>query len=130
MLSNLRRNKMINKNEKELIKQIRNYYAENTKEKSNLEKLKDLDKKVKIPALVFTYIFGVIGSLILGTGMCFAMKIIGNSMILGILIGIIGIVMISINYLLFKSILNKRKEKYADEIISKSNELLNETEKN
>lgn len=121
---------MTNKNEKELIKKIKNYYSDEKREKSQVEKLKDLDKKVKMPAFIFAYIFGIIGSLILGTGMCFAMKIIGDIMILGIFIGIIGIVMVSINYYLFKAILNKRKEKYADEIIEKSNELLNETEKN
>ena len=111
-----------------------NFYAEklineySTKETTKLDELKALDKKVKSPAKTFAYIFGSVGSLILGTGMCLAMQIIGGStllMILGIVIGIIGIAMVSATYPLFLRVLSSRKSKYAGEIIKKSNELLN-----
>ena len=121
---------MTNQNEKELVKRIRNYYIDENKQYSKLEELKLLDKKVKLPALIFAYIFGTLGALILGTGMCLAMKIIGDFMALGIIVGIIGIVMVSVCYYLYKLILNKRKSKFADEILKKSNELLNETDEN
>lgn len=111
----------------------KNYAEKMIKEYSNpqqtkLEELKSLDKKVKMPALVFAYVYGVIGSLILGVGMCLAMEIIGKTtplMILGIAVGLVGIAMVSSTYPIYHKILSKRKSKYSKEIISKSNELLN-----
>ena len=103
-------------------------YSDNDTEVSKLDELKSLDSKVKVPALVFTYVFGTIGSLILGLGMCLAMQIIGKTiplMIVGIVIGLVGIAMVAINYPLYQKILASRKKKYAELIISKSNELLN-----
>lgn len=113
---------------------MENKYAEklikeySTKESTELDELKALDRKVKTPARVFAYTFGSIGALILGVGMCLAMKIIADStlwMILGLIIGIVGIVMVSINYPIYKTILNNRKSNFSSEIIAKSNELLN-----
>ena len=92
------------------------------KDDSKIVALKKLDRKAKLPAEIFTYSFGIIGALVLGVGMCLSMKIIGNQttlmVILGIIIGIIGIVMVSINYPIYKkmlentiiSICNKIKE--------------------
>ena len=103
-----------------------NEYSE--KKVTKLDELKALDSKVKRPALIFAYIFGTIGSLVLGVGMCLAMKIIGGTtplMIIGIIVGLIGIAMVSTTYPIYAKILKSRKAKYADEIISKSNELLN-----
>ncbi len=93
---------------------------------SKLDELKALDRKVKRPAEIFAYTFGVVGSLVLGTGMCFAMKIIGSSMPLGIVIGLVGIAMVSVNYLAYKKILGARKKKYAQQIVELSNEILNQ----
>lgn len=98
------------------------------KEASVVDELKVLDSKVKRPAYIFAYVFGSIGTLVLGLGMCLAMQIIGGTiplMVVGIVIGLVGIAMVSINYPLFQKILKSRKAKYAEDIIEKSNELLN-----
>lgn len=98
------------------------------KEVTKLDELMALDKRVKLPARIFAYIFGILGSLVLGTGMCFAMNVIGNTtklMILGIIVGCIGILLVSLTYPIYKKMLSSRKEKYANEIIEKSNQLLN-----
>ncbi len=94
--------------------------------KTKLDELKALDRKVKRPAEITAYSVGSIGSLVLGTGMCFAMKVIGNMMPLGIVIGVAGIAIVTANYFLYKKILKSRKNKYAQEIIDLSNELLHE----
>ena len=60
------------------IQKIRSSYEE--REITKLDELKALDKKVKRPAQIFAYVYGSISSLVLGTGMCLAMKVIGNSM--------------------------------------------------
>ena len=107
----------------ETIERIRASYTE--KEVTKLDELKQLDKKVKCPAQIFAYVYGSVSSLVLGTGMCLAMKIIGNSMALGIIIGVVGIALTLTTYPIFKTILKKRKEKYASQIFELSDSLLN-----
>ena len=99
------------------------------KEDSKVKALKRLDKKVKLLPTIFTYVFGVIGALILGVGMCFSMKIFGDSttyFVIGIVIGIIGIILVSINYPIYKLLLEKRKQKYACDIITLAKEIAEE----
>lgn len=87
----------------------------------NEEDAKALDRKVKVPCYAFTYTYGVLGALILGVGMCLAMKVIGDGsmlmMVLGIIIGLVGIAMVSTNYPIYKAMLRSRKEKYAAQIL-------------
>ncbi len=109
--------------ENKKIEAIKAQYA--AKENTKLDQLKALDKKVKRPAQIFTYTFGTVGALVLGTGMCLAMKVIGNSMPLGIVIGVAGIAMVSANYWLYKKWLGARKRKYAKQVIQLSDNLLN-----
>lgn len=103
---------------------IREQYTE--KKKTKLHDLLELDRKVKRPAEIFAYVFGVIGALVLGLGMCLAMEVIGDMMIVGIVIGVVGIAMVSANYFLYAKILASRKSKYAGEILALSNEILGE----
>lgn len=102
---------------------IRNQYVEHKETK--LEELQKLDSKVKRPAQVFAFVFGSIGALVLGVGMCLAMKVIGDMMPLGIVVGCVGIAMVSINYLIFKKIEKSRKDKYSNKVLSLTDELLN-----
>ena len=90
------------------------------KESSKLSALKKLDKMAKLRATIFTYTFGIVSSLLFGTGMCLAMQVIGSGlagMILGIAVGIAGIVGCGVNYPLYKKMLEKDKAKYAYEIV-------------
>ena len=105
------------------VKKIQGEYL--PKERTKLDELKALDKKVKLPAEVFAYSFGSAGALVLGTGMCLAMKVIGDMMLLGIGVGLVGIAMVTANYFLYKKILKSRKQKYAKEIVELSDSLLN-----
>ncbi len=114
---------MNNDYQKREAKRIREQYVE--KEETKLEQLRRLDRKVKLPAEIFVYSFGIIGSLVLGLGMCLAMKVMGDLMALGIVIGCIGIIMIGINYPSYKKMLNSRKKKYGKQIIDLSDSLIN-----
>ena len=109
-----------------IARKIRTQYTE--KENTTLDELKGLDRKVKRPATVFGYIFGTVGALVLGAGMSLAMEVIGNSMLLGIGVGLIGILMVAVNYPLYQSILGKRRKKYAKEIIKLSDKIMTEGE--
>lgn len=120
----------MNQKEKEFIVQkIRTQYTE--KENTQLDALKELDKKVKRPANVFAYIFGSISAIIMGSGMSLVMTDVGtiigikNPMFPGIIIGIAGMILALLNYPIYKKILNSRKKKYADEIIKLSDNIMN-----
>lgn len=102
---------------------IRREYEQ--KQKSKFEELKQLNKKVKRPADVFAYTYGSVSSLVLGTGMCFAMKVIGQSMLLGIGVGLLGIALAATTYPLYKLILNARRSKYSYQIFELTDQLLN-----
>ena len=108
--------------------QIANEYA--PKQTSKVKALKRLDAKAKNPANIFTYTFGIVSSLILGTGMSFAMGVIGGGsflmVALGIAIGCVGIVGVLVNYPIYKKILAKSKNKYASDIIKLASEIVNE----
>ena len=98
---------------------IANEYA--PKETSKVKALKRLDKKAKSPANIFAYTFGVAMSLVLGVGMCLSMQVLGDgstvSFVLGIIIGLVGIVGVSVNYPIYKKLLENGKKKYAFDII-------------
>ena len=108
--------------------QIANEYA--PKQTSKVKALKKLDAKVKNPARSFAFTVGIVSSLVLGTGMSLAMGVIGDNsllmMALGIVIGCIGILGVSVNYPLYKKILTNQKNKYASDIIRLANEIVNE----
>ena len=116
--------------EETLIKGIRARYE--AKETTKLDELKALDKRVNNPAHVFAYVFGTVGALVLGVGMCLAMQIIGGlvmfgmsvDMVAGVVIGLVGIAMVSTNYFIHTALLEKRRRKYAEQIIALSNTIL------
>ena len=119
----------MNKNDQEfLVQKIRTQYTE--KEHSQLDELKELDRKVKKPANVFAYVFGAASAVIMGAGMSLVMTDIGaqlgmaDTMIPGIAIGVVGLALAIINYPIYKGILAARKKKYADKIIAISDKLM------
>lgn len=111
-----------------MVEKIRTQYIE--KESTELDALRALDAKVKRPANVFAYVFGSISAIIMGSGMSLVMTDIGttlgmtNTMLPGIVIGIVGMLMAIINYPIYKSILGSRRKKYADQIIALSNKIM------
>lgn len=111
-------------NENKVVEKIVNSYTE--KESTKLDELKALDSKVKKPALIFAYVFGSISALLLGFGMCVAMQVIlADLMWLGIVVGVVEIALCLLTYPIYKRILNSRKNKYREQILSISNELAN-----
>ena len=120
----------MNRNDKDfIIQKIRTQYTE--KKDTALDKLKALDRHVKRPTEVFAYIFGSISAIIMGSGMSLVMTDIANtlgianSMPIGIVIGVIGMLMAIINYPIYKKMLGARREKYAEQIIALSDEIMN-----
>jgi len=118
--------------EQEEIKSIRKKYAVQEKTEDKMEQLRRLDAAVTQKATSVSLVFGVIGALILGMGMSLAMTDIGKiiglaggmAMLVGILIGIVGIVLVSVAYPIYNSIIKKEREKIAPEIIRLTDELM------
>ncbi len=117
--------------EQEEIKKIRSKY-EPSKEEDKLARLKKLDSEVYKKGAVIALTLGIIGILILGSGMSLIMTDIGKiiginqtySYIVGIISGIIGIFIISIAYPIYNRILKKERKRIAPEIIRLSDELM------
>ena len=123
----------MNKNDQQFMAQkIRTQYMEKEQKSTDLDKLKELDAKVKRPANIFAYIFGSISALVMGSGMSLVMTDIGHkigmgdAMIPGIVIGVVGMLMAIVNYPIYKKLLGSRKQKYAKEIIELSERILEE----
>jgi len=119
----------MNKNDQQFVAQkIRTQYMEKTH--SELDVLRELDAKVKRPANVFAYVYGSISAIVMGAGMSLVMTDIasmlglGDMMIPGIAIGVVGIGMALLTYPIYKGILNSRKKKYGAEIIKLSEKIL------
>ncbi len=120
---------IMNRNDQEfIIQKIRTQYTEKTA--TELDELRELDKKVKRPANVFAYIFGSISAIIMGGGMSLVMTDIAETigladpMLPGIVIGIVGMAMALINYPIYKGILGSRKKKYAAKIVALSDKIM------
>lgn len=120
----------MNKNDQQFVAQkIRTQYME--KQTTELDALRLLDKKVKRPVHIFSYILGSIAAIVMGAGMSLVMTDIGgtvgfsgNAMIPGIIIGIVGLALAILNYPLHCRLLALRKQKYAPEILRLSDELM------
>ncbi len=107
--------------------QIANEYSK--KETTKVKQLRKLDAKAKTPANIFAYTFGILSALVLGTGMCLCMNVIGSGtvmFIIGIIVGIIGIIGCSVNYPIYKKLLQNGKNKYGSDILRLAKEISDE----
>ncbi len=100
------------------------------------DSLNGLERSKRTGASVFSYLFGIVAALILGGGMCLCMLVENNlsALIGGILLGIVGIALCGVNYLIFQKMVAKKtkqvlpvidqtEEKLAD-ILERGNDLL------
>ena len=107
--------------EQEEIKKIREKYI--PKETDKMEQLRRLDESVTKKGTVISLVIGIIGALILGTGMSMCM-VWTELFVLGIIVGIVGIVMVSAAYPLYSYVTKKEREKITPEIIRLTDELM------
>lgn len=110
--------------EQQEIKNIRKKYVNATSEEDKMEYLRKLDAGVYQKGTMASIIVGVIGTLMLGIGMCCAMIWQEFWFIPGIIIGIIGIGVLTLAYPLYQKVIQKEREKIAPEIIKLTDELM------
>ena len=109
------------------VEEIRKKYL--PKEEDKMEKLRKLHSIPTQKAQAASIAIGIIGALILGTGMSLCMTdlgaVLGNLAIaVGIPVGIAGIVLVALAYPVFKRTLQRERERIAAEILQLADELL------
>ena len=98
-------------------------------EEDKMEQLRRLHSIPTQKAQAASIAIGVLGTLILGTGMSLCMTELGAAlghlaMVIGILVGILGLVMVALAYPLYNAVLRKKRQQIAPEILRLSEELL------
>lgn len=109
------------------IEAIRKKYL--PKEEDKMEQLRRLHSIPTQKAQAASIAIGVLGTLILGTGMSLCMTDLGAAlahlaMVIGILVGILGLIMVALAYPLYNAVLRKERQRIAPEILRLSEELL------
>ena len=99
------------------------------KEEDKMEQLRRLHSIPTQKAQAASLSVGIIGALILGTGMSLCMTELGAALgrlaiIIGVAVGLVGIVLVSVAYPLYNRVLKTQREKIAFEILRLSDELL------
>lgn len=112
---------------KQEVEEIRRAYL--PKEEDKMEQLRRLHAIPTQKAQAVSLVIGIIGALILGTGMSLCLTELGAAlgnlaMVLGIVVGIVGIVLAVLAYPVYHRTLKKERERIASEIITISDELL------
>ena len=109
------------------IEAIRKKYL--PKEEDKMEQLRRLHYSATQKAQAASITIGILGALILGTGMSLTMTELGSAlgnwaMVIGILVGVLGLIMVALAYPLYNSVLRKERQRIAPEILRLSEELL------
>lgn len=104
------------------IEAIRKKYM--PKQEDKLQQLKKMDKSVETPGAVTGLILGIVGILVMGTGMSCVMVLTDTLFVVGIVVGLIGTVLVAAAYPVSKIITKRKREKLAPMILALSEELL------
>lgn len=110
------------------VEKIRSKYV--SREESKLERLRRLDRSVSAKARGWAITLGVIGALILGTGMSLVMTDLGAILvlphpeILGIVAGVAGLIPVALAYPVYSHVLKKERQRIAPEILRLADELM------
>lgn len=114
----------------EEIKRIRKKYV--TEKENKMERLRRLDRGVTEKAQTVSLIFGIVGALLLGSGMSMCMTDIADvigmagwlAMLCGIVVGIFGGVLVCLAYPVYGMIIKRERKKIAPEVIRLTDELM------
>lgn len=112
------------KTEREEIEDIRNDYLPKSESVTKLERLKKLDWLVKNIPVVTSLTIGIVGILIFGLGLTMILE--WNIMVWGIIISAISMAPMVLAYPVYLRVKARLTAKHKDEILSLSEELLNE----
>jgi uncharacterized membrane protein YccF (DUF307 family) len=109
------------------VENIRKKYL--PKEEDKMEQLRKLHNCPTQKAKAWSIAIGVIGTLVLGTGMSLAMTDLAAAMgslamLLGILVGVVGLILIALAYPVYNRVLKKERQRIAPQILRLTDELM------
>ena len=118
--------------EREEIKAIRQKYAAQEQPEDKLAAIRRLDAQVTKKATAVSLVLGILGALIMGSGMSLTMTDIGEllglnatlAMLVGIGVGVAGMVLAGVAYPVYNRIVKTQREKIAPQILRLTDELL------
>ncbi|MGN1093609.1 MAG: hypothetical protein ACI4SC_01345 [Candidatus Neoclostridium sp.] len=95
------------------------------------ETLSGLERSKTLGANIFAYIFGILSALVFGGGMSLVMQNVNSltAIIGGVVFGIVGLVLCSINYPIYKKIVAKKTRQVLPAIDDNEEKLANVLEK-
>ena len=114
--------------QQEEVQNIRKKYL--PPEEDKMERLRKLHNSATQKAQVWSLVLGIVGALIMGSGMSLVMTDIGemiglsNALIPGIVIGVIGMIPVILAYPTYNRVLKKERERIAPEILRLTDELM------
>ncbi len=109
--------------EQEEVKRLREKYApQPVAAEDKLAALRRLDEGVTQKAMALSLTLGIIGTLIMGIGMCFVL--VWSQMLIGIPVGLLGILGVVLAYPLYNRILKTERARIAPEVLRLTDELL------
>ena len=114
------------------IKRIREKYTPSEEVEDKMDRLRRLDASVTNTAQAYALALGVVGTLMLGSGMSFIMtdlaEILGVSgdvaTVIGVGIGVVGGILASLAYPVYNAIVKAKRKRLAPEIIRLTDELM------
>ena len=96
------------------------------KEEDKMETLRRLDQSVEKVGTMYALVAGIVGALLLGTGMSLIMTVgTLGAYVIGIVLGLLGMIPIGVAYPLYKKKVEKQREKIAPQILALTEELSN-----
>lgn len=116
--------------EQDEIKKIRQKYQ--TQEEDGMSKLRKMDSMVSQKATTVSLVLGIVGALLMGSGMSFIMTDLGTilgvtnvaSVVVGVMIGLLGIFLVALAYPVYSRVLKRERDKIAPEILKLTGELM------
>lgn len=104
------------------IRRIRQKYLPQAEDK--MEQLRRLDKSVERPGRIVSIALGVVGTLLLGLGMCCTLEWADRLFVPGVALGLAGIAILAGAYPVYTRLTRRSREKLAPQILKLSKELL------
>lgn len=116
-------------NQQAEIEKIRKKYLPREEREDKMEKLRELDARAGKTAMIYAVTIGIIGALLMGTGMSLVMSDFGKwlgtaALPVGIVTGVIGIALVVLAYPVYNHTLKKEQEKIAPQILQLTDELM------
>lgn len=97
------------------------------KEEDKMETLRRLDQSAEKAGTMYALVVGIVGALLLGTGMSLIMTVgTLGAYVIGIVLGLLGMIPIGVAYPLYKKKVERQREKIAPQILALTEELSNE----